>query len=212
MLTARQTGGRGRGSNQWWFAEGALAFSLVVDAAGSSLPQERWPQIALTTGLAVCEALQQLYPPGIFGLKWPNDVYLGDRKLCGILVEAPSHRGRVVIGVGINVNNSFTAAPLALQETATSLFDAAGAEFDLSETLIAVVRQMIGDMKALTKSAKLSDRFSRCCLLTGRNVQIETGLRRIAGRCQGIDDDGRLLLQTAVGLQRIVSGTVVSWD
>jgi BirA family transcriptional regulator, biotin operon repressor / biotin---[acetyl-CoA-carboxylase] ligase len=212
VLTARQTGGRGRGNNPWWSANGALTFSLVLDTARWSLRLDRWPQIALTSGLAICEALQQLYPPGIFGLKWPNDVYLGDRKLCGILVEAPSHRGRIVIGVGINVNNSFQAAPLSLQEIATSLVDVAGTEFDMSEMLTAVVRRMIAETDLLTSGATLSDRFSRYCLLTGRTVQIENGRHRIAGRCQGIDQEGRLLLQTAGGLQRIVSGTVVSWD
>ena len=212
VLTAKQIGGRGRGNNQWWSADGALTFSLVVDAAQSSLPQERWPQIALTTGLAVCEALHRLYPPGVFGLKWPNDVYLAGRKLCGILVEAPSHRGRVVIGVGINVNNSFANAPPALQQTATSLLDAAGAEFDLNETLIAVVRRMIADTDSLAKDSRFGERFSRYCLLTGRNVQIETSRQRIAGRCQGIDDAGGLLLQTPAGLRRVVSGTVLSWE
>lgn len=212
VLTAQQTGGRGRGSNQWWSARGALTFSLVVDAWSWRLPQERWPLIALTTGLAVCDALHRLYPPGVFGLKWPNDVYLAGRKVCGILVEAPSHGGRVIVGVGININNSFSAAPPALQQTATSLVDSADGEFDLNETLIAVVQGMIANIQDLASNAPLSDRFSRYCLLTGRTVQIESGRQRTTGRCEGIDDEGRLLVQTASGSQRMVSGTVVSWD
>jgi BirA family biotin operon repressor/biotin-[acetyl-CoA-carboxylase] ligase len=212
VLTERQTGGRGRGANQWWSSDGALTFSLVVDAAASRLPSERWPQIALATGLAVCEALHELYPPGIFGLKWPNDVYLAGRKLCGILVEAPAHRGRVVIGVGINVNNSIATAPAELQQTGTSLHDTAGAEFDLNEVLIAVLRQMLARLAGLASAWTLAADFSSYCLLTGRAVQIETGGQRGAGRCQGIDDEGRLLVHTSFGLQRIVSGTVVSWE
>jgi BirA family transcriptional regulator, biotin operon repressor / biotin---[acetyl-CoA-carboxylase] ligase len=212
VLTERQTGGRGRGANQWWSSEGALTFSLVVDAAAWGLPAERWPQIALATGLAVCETLQGLYPAGLFGLKWPNDVYLSGRKLCGILVEAPAHRGRVVIGVGINVNNSFASAPSQLQQIATSLHDIAGAEFDLNEVLIGVVRQTLVRLRALGSSETLAADFSRYCVLTGRTVQIETGRQRMAGRCQGVDEEGRLLVQTSTGLQRIVSGSVVSWD
>jgi BirA family biotin operon repressor/biotin-[acetyl-CoA-carboxylase] ligase len=212
VLTAQQTGGRGRGNNQWWSADGALTFSLVIDAAQLSLPHDRWPQIALTTGLAICEVLCSLYPPGVFGLKWPNDVYLTGRKVCGILVEAPAHRGRVVIGVGMNVNNSFATAPGGLHQTATSLFDSARAEFDLNETLITVVQRMIAATDELAKGANVGDRFSRYCLLTGRTVQIDTRRQRIAGRCLGIDGQGRLLVQTPTNLHEVVSGTVVSWD
>lgn len=212
VLTQRQTGGRGRGVNQWWSSEGALTFSLIVDAAALRLPSQRWPQIALASGLAVCEALHAIYPPGVFGLKWPNDVYLSGRKLCGILVEAPAHRGRVVVGIGINVNNSFDAAPPEFQQTATSLYDAASAQFDLSEVLIAVVRQTLVRLAGLGSGQMLAADFSRYCLLTGCGVQVETGRKRMAGRCQGIDDEGKLLIQTPAGLERIVSGTVVSWE
>src|SRR5689334_9373164 len=63
-------------TNEWGAAEGALTFSLVIDAQAWSVRSENWPQIALVAGLAVCESLHTLYPPGIFGLKWPNDVLL----------------------------------------------------------------------------------------------------------------------------------------
>lgn len=209
VLAAQQTGGRGRGVNRWWSASGALTFSLVVDAAERGLPLERWPSLALLSGLAVCETLHQLYPPGMFGLKWPNDVYLGGRKLCGILVEAPSHRGRIVVGVGINVNNSFAGAPTELRERATSLCDAAGGPFDLSEVLIAVVERMIERMQS---ADLLAEDFGRYCLLTGRLVQIESGQERIVGRCLGIDAHGALLVQTESGQRRVHAGTVVAWS
>lgn len=212
VLAERQKGGRGRGVNRWWSSEGALTFSLVVDAAAWRLPLERWPQIALVTGLAVCESLQAIYPPGVFGLKWPNDVYVSGRKVCGILVEAGPHDGRVVIGVGINVNNSFSDAPNELRQRATSLSDAAGGEFDLSETLIAVVGRMNQRLAGLPDEDSLAEDFSRYCLLTGRTVQIESGRQRLAGLCRGIDDQGALLVQTAAGQESIRSGSVLSWD
>src|SRR5687768_4110674 len=76
VLTQQQTGGRGRGANQWWAAEGSLTFSLVLDAHQQTIPSENWPRIALVIGLAVCESLQAIFPQGIFGLKWPNDVLI----------------------------------------------------------------------------------------------------------------------------------------
>lgn len=212
VLASRQTGGRGRGVNRWWSSEGALTFSLVVDAANLSLALNRWPQIALVTGLAVCESLHALYPAGNFGLKWPNDVYLNGRKLCGILVEAPSHRGRVVIGVGINVNNSFVSAPAELRETATSLSDASNDIFDLSDVLIAVIQRMGARLSQLGSAFGFSDEFSRYCLLTGRNVQIQLGREAFVGHCSGIDRDGALCIATSQGPQRLHSGSVISWD
>jgi BirA family transcriptional regulator, biotin operon repressor / biotin---[acetyl-CoA-carboxylase] ligase len=211
VLTACQTAGRGRGSNQWWGAEGALTFSLLINAEGIGLPMERWPCIALVTGLAVCEALQATFPEGVFNLKWPNDVYLGGRKLCGILVEVPSHtRGRFVIGVGINVNNSFTTAPFELREKATALCDAAGGEFDLSEVLSHVIARILRRIHDYADPThRFIAEFRRYCLLTGRTVRIEQGSTLITGQCQGIAEDGTLLVQTETGLKQIVSGTVI---
>src|SRR5438093_8998371 len=57
VLAERQTAGRGRGTNRWWSDEGALTFSLVLEASHQRLPPTRWPQVALMAGLAVCEAL-----------------------------------------------------------------------------------------------------------------------------------------------------------
>jgi BirA family transcriptional regulator, biotin operon repressor / biotin---[acetyl-CoA-carboxylase] ligase len=212
VLAAEQTGGRGRGTNRWWSSAGALTFSLVVDAAAWQLPLDRWPQIALATGLAICESLQAVFPPGVFALKWPNDVYLAGRKVCGILVEAPSHRGRVVIGVGLNVNNSLAGAPPEVKDRSAALCDAAGAEFDLTEVLIAVVGQMNQRLAGLAGEVSLAADFSRYCLLTGRTVKLETGRHEILGSCRGIDDQGALMVQTPSGLERIRSGTVVSWQ
>lgn len=107
VVAAEQTAGRGRGSNRWWSPRGGLMFSLAVEAPPSKLPPARWPQIALVSGLAVCEALEDFVPRADLRLKWPNDVYLAGRKVCGILSESvPGCRDRIVIGIGINVNNT----------------------------------------------------------------------------------------------------------
>src|SRR5262245_30735712 len=87
VLAESQTAGRGRGVNRWWSAEGALTFSLVLQAPCERLPPDRWPQVALVAGVAVCEALEGLVPQAEVRVKWPNDVYLGSGKVCGILCE-----------------------------------------------------------------------------------------------------------------------------
>ncbi len=210
VLAGRQTGGRGRGANRWWASDGALTFSLLLDSRAADLPPHDWPRISLTTALAAAHTLRQLLPQREVRLKWPNDVYLQRHKVCGILVEnAPRQPDRIVIGVGLNVNNSFAAAPPDLQGVGTSLIDAAGAPFDRTGVLIALLDQLATGLATIgAAAAGLADRWRELCLLEGRTVQVAQGARHVVGVCQGIDDEGALLLQTEGGIQRCLAGVV----
>ncbi len=212
IVADRQTAGRGRGENAWWSAEGALTFSLILDAGGCGIAPERWPQVSLTTGLAVCEALDALVPQANLKLKWPNDVMLGGKKLCGILSEIPSSlKGRIVVGIGINVNNSLEDAPPAVRDVAVSLRDATGARHDGLDVLIRVLQHLELEFARLSESSmSLSKRFRERCWLNGREVSIENGFAAVQGLCGGIDDEGALLVQTPLGLERVLSGTVTA--
>lgn len=214
VLTAEQTSGRGRGQNVWWSTEGSLAFSLVIDAAEFNLPQELWPQASLTTGLSVCLALEQLLGMGQVALKWPNDVHLQRRKVGGILVEVgPRPSGKLVFGIGLNVNNSLAEASNELQSTATSLFDVIGRRFDRTDVLTAVLAQLEQQFARLaTHDPHLATDWQSRCALRGRTVEIDSGNRRTTGTCLGIDRDGALLIETDQGPQRIFGGTVVRID
>jgi BirA family biotin operon repressor/biotin-[acetyl-CoA-carboxylase] ligase len=217
VLAERQTAGRGRGANRWWSADGALTFSLVVEADAGRLPPDRRPQVALVAGLAVCEALQSLAPSADMRVKWPNDVYLGGRKVCGILSESvPGWRDRLVVGIGINVNNSFQEPRVAgLNETATSLIDHDGVSRNLTSTLVEVLdrfdfrwREFLGGC-----FPSLAGQYRQRCFLTGRTVTIEQadGARHI-GLCRGIDDDGALCMRSEMSEFRAVSGTISHWE
>ena len=89
VLAESQTQGRGRGTNLWWAQPGALTFSLLIKTDQAQLPPDRWPQVSLTAGLAVCEAIEEFVGEPAIQLKWPNDVYVRQRKACGILIEMP---------------------------------------------------------------------------------------------------------------------------
>ena len=210
VLTERQTQGRGRGEHRWWSTAGALTFSLVLDMGVGEIPSERWPQVSLTAGLAVCEALSLLHPEIEAGLKWPNDIYIGRRKICGILIEAPSRpKGRMVVGVGINVNNSFAHAPEELRGTATSLHEATGCQFNLNDVLIHFLKALSTDLELLTSDpARVRQRWQQYCRLTGRAVRVSRGQQRIHGICQGIDDDGALVVRTDAGVERCFAGEI----
>ncbi|TWU08687.1 Bifunctional ligase/repressor BirA [Symmachiella macrocystis] len=210
VLTPAQTGGRGRGANRWWSTAGALTFSVLVSPDVVELPVARHPQISLTVGVAVCEALRQRFPQADIGLKWPNDVFLHEKKVCGILVEVPPQRRDIlVIGIGLNVNNSLKSAPAELQATATSLSDAVGNKFELSEILIEVLHMLEQRLAWLSASdPQLARRWEEFSLLRGKTVYIENHQNDIAGICQGIDEEGGLLLRTPSGIERVTHGIV----
>jgi len=214
ILAARQSAGRGRGSNRWWSAPGAVTFSLVLDSRQLGLPLERWPQIALAAGGAVCEAIEQLIPDADAKVKWPNDVYVAGKKACGILVEAPADgAGRLIVGVGVNVNNSLEGAPRELAQIATSMTDAAGQKFDLTDVLLAILSRFADWRSDLVHDERgLIERWRTRCLLTGKRVCLNAGARQVTGVCRGIDDVGRLVLSSPAGTQHYLSGTIISFE
>ena len=210
----QQTAGRGRGANRWWASEGALTFTLLLNTQDLGLPQERWPQVSLTTGLAVCAALQELLPQADIALKWPNDVFLHGRKICGILVEVPPRQStKLVVGIGININNSLTQAPAELWPNATALCDASHRTWDLASVLIQVLQQLDRHLRQLAANdPELPQRWQELCFLRGRLIHHTVGDRVTIGMCQGVDQQGALLLQTESGLSRVMGGVITKWE
>ncbi len=224
VLAESQTAGRGRGTNQWWSNTGALTFSVMLATEPAGLPTECWPQVSLTVGLAVCEALEELLSRGVpttslstlpaVQLKWPNDVYIEGRKICGILVETPrDHRGRLLLGIGINANNSVDDAPDELQSTATTLYDLTGRSFSLAEVLILVLKQLADRLHPDDLwNAEVREGWRQRCFLTGKKIRVDLGVRQVEGICRGIDDDGALLLDVGDKVERHFAGVVTLLD
>lgn len=207
----RQTAGRGRGQNAWWSAEGALTFSLLFDPLALHLPLSRWSQVALVTGLAVADALEQYLPPTSVQLKWPNDVYADGRKICGILTEVPPGRtDRLVVGIGVNVANSLARAPNDLQSTSASLTDLLGEGCpDRGDVLTSLVVRWEWWLRRLAADdVNFPALWRTKCYLTGERVSVAIGPENQTGVCLGLDDDGALLLETDQGVRRVLAGTV----
>src|SRR5262245_20640762 len=175
VLAERQTAGRGRGANRWCSADGALTFSLVLEARRDRLPPDRWPQVALVAGVAVCEALEGLAPRAELRVKWPNDVYLADGKVCGILCESiPGMSDRIVVGIGVNVNNTRQETGASGQRTtAASLVEHDGMQRDLTEVLIHVLDEMDRRWRELLEGnfEEAATVYRERCLLTSRIVR-----------------------------------------
>ena len=211
VVTSRQTAGRGRSSNQWWSSTGALTCSLVIRPDDFGIAEREWPKASLTTGLSICLALDTLAGEQEVSLKWPNDVWMNRRKICGILIEVGGRRPTptLVIGIGINVNNSFSDAPDELREIATSLVDTTGTVFDLTEVLVGVLGELERQLVRLRDGDRqLAAEWQARCALRGRSIELESGHQRFVGICLGIDADGAIMLQTPVGQERFFGGMI----
>ena len=205
VLAHQQLRGRGRGTNQWHSSEGSLTFSLIVPT--HSLESKRVPQISLTIGLALCQTLEGLFPQADLGLKWPNDVFVADKKIAGVLIEMPSQRpARCVIGVGLNVNNSIDSA---VQIPATTLREVSGQTMDPADVLIRCLNEIERGLTAIEQnSSALIDLWRSYDYLLGRRIEVHTYGETHVGVARGIDDFGALLLETSQGIMPCVGGVV----
>lgn len=220
VVVARlQTAGRGRGSNTWWADDGALTFSLLLDTARWTITPRDWPRLSLAAGVAVCDALagMNLESRSSLGLRWPNDVLIDGRKVCGILIEspggAPPAKDRLIVGIGINVNNSWQAAPPDAGPEGTALCDVTGRRHDVQTILFGVLRALAERLKQLADGdEQLPQAWQQLDLLRGRTVRIDTNGHHTEGTCVEIATDGALVLEAADGHQRIYSGIVTALE
>jgi BirA family biotin operon repressor/biotin-[acetyl-CoA-carboxylase] ligase len=207
VVVDHQTAGRGRLDRSWVTPAGtALTFSAVVDP---QLPDQRWPLLPLAAGVATAAAVRRA---GVeVALKWPNDVLVDNRKLCGILVERverPDRKPLAVIGIGINTDLEESELPVP---TATSLA-LLGAPTDRAALLGWVLTELDGVLDALPADpdAFLDTYRERCDTLDRAvEVQLPDG-STLRGTASGIDDVGRLLVEPSDGPPVAVgSGDVV---
>lgn len=215
VLTDQQTSGRGRGQNVWWSTAGALTCSVVLDADQHGPPPESRPLVALAAGLAVRALVLDLVPDQPVFTKWPNDVLVGDRKLCGILSEqhATPDGTVLVIGIGVNLNNSLSAAPDEVRHRATSVFDLTAGSVDLTESLIGLLSHLRRTLEELRRNPVMIARAcAQCNRLQGTTVTVQAPTETVQGECVGIADDGALLLQAGGTVREIRAGTVLDYS
>ena len=209
VIAEEQTAGRGRGSNRWWTGTGSLAFSILINPAQFGIEARYASMVPLAAATAIVEVVTRYLPSPAVGIHWPNDVYLGTRKLAGILVEALGD-GRQIVGIGLNVNNSVAAAPAEVAAIVASLGDEVGAPLDrtdvLSELLGALERAFEDLGRAREDLATTADEL---CTQRGTSLTLTVGEERVTGLCTGIAPDGALVLETPAGRRVIYSGIVV---
>ena len=206
----RQSDGRGRGTHRWYGSEGTLMFSVLFDMTALGIAQHLWPQFSLVTGLSVAETLEVFLPQSAVGLKWPNDVWLAGRKVCGILIEQPPRMpGRLVAGLGWNVNTAFASAPDELRSIATSMRDTSGSLVDENDVLRCFLQRWETNLTQLADgSFDLAARWTRFCVLRDQRIRVSATELECTGDCLGIASDGALLVNDGHQTRRYYAGTV----
>ncbi|MFJ2367620.1 bifunctional biotin--[acetyl-CoA-carboxylase] ligase/biotin operon repressor BirA [Pseudomonas sp. NPDC087697] len=208
VLAERQTAGRGRRGRKWVspFAEN-IYYSLVLRIDGGMRQLEG---LSLVVGLAVMQTLRDLGIAGA-GLKWPNDVLVGEKKIAGILLELvgdPADVCHVVLGVGINVNMQMADE---VDQQWTSMRLEAGRAFDrnlLVARLGGVLQEHLSRHQSAGFSA-LQSEWEQGHLWQGRAVSLIAGVNRIDGVVMGIDGQGALRLKVD-GVEKVFSGGELS--
>lgn len=212
LVAEAQTAGRGRLGRNWYSQRGdSLTFSL-----GMPLEPLDWSGLSLVVGISIADSLDEKRESGEYiGLKWPNDLWLGnpgcERKLGGILVETAKQDGSryVVVGVGINIGACifFGGAAPATAGIPPGYLQNLFPDLDASAALLSIVPKLVQNIQAFAQFgfAPFQARFARRDVLSGRAVQLSTGLE---GTARGVSENGALLVHTSAGMKEITSSEV----
>ncbi len=199
LVAEQQTAGRGRLGRHWSSAPGSsLTFSL-----GLLLQPAAWDGLSLVAGLSVASSLH-----AEIQLKWPNDLWVQDCKLAGILIETSATAGNTglryaVIGVGINI----APQPTEGLSTHPACLQALLPHTNAALALESVASPLLRDLVRFERDgfAPFAARFAARDALLGRPVSLSDGMQ---GTAQGVDGRGALLVRTAQGMQHISSAEV----
>ena len=210
FLAEEQTAGRGRGANSWQSPRSTGIYCSVV--LRPPMPPSDVLALSLASGLAVHAAIQQVDSRVNPDLKWPNDVLIGGKKVCGILTEMNAEATRVryiVVGVGINVNQASFPEDLP----ATSLRLVTGSEWSRVELVAALLKSLDREYRQLVEDpdvrSSIPQRFAQqSSWVFGKKVRIEENGSAFEGTTEGLDPRGFLQVRTPHGLQTVLSGTI----
>ncbi len=211
VIAELQTAGRGRLGRSWHSPPGLNLYTTVI--LRPTRPIAEIPRLSLMAGIACAETLATV-APGMAALKWPNDIWLNDRKAGGIISEAIADAKQqlscVLIGIGLNLNLGLEDIPADLRDKATSVRIATGHRCDrigVAATLFNRLNSRYMEVEAHGFAA-LRAEYERYFALTGKIVTVVDGTSRISGRVSGIDADGAMMLETANGTIHVMAGEV----
>ncbi|MDD2598607.1 MAG: biotin--[acetyl-CoA-carboxylase] ligase [Kiritimatiellae bacterium] len=210
FCAGEQSQGRGRMSRTWFSPPGVnLYFSMLLRPAVAT---DLAMSLPLVVGLAVAEAIKDLAPELEPRVKWPNDILINGRKVCGILCEMQAQIDcgvrYIIAGAGVNVNLEREILPAELRSTATSLKAEAGRALSCVELLAGVLNIFerhygVWQRAGFKPLAGLMERYDA---LAGAEVTVRQGELVVSGQACGVQDDGALKIETPQGIVAIYSG------
>lgn len=208
-VSEMQTGGKGRLGRTWYAPFGTgIWMSMIVKP--EIIPMDA-PKITLLTAVSVAQAVRQ--ETGIKpGIKWPNDLLINGKKICGILTEMKADMDRihyVIIGIGINVNEE--QFPADIRETATSLKLETGKAINRAGLAAVVLNKWEENYQDFLQGgfSRIKPRWKEYTVNLGADVTVNTLQGVIQGRAVDIDDEGMLLVEDSEGIMhKIVAGDV----
>lgn len=216
FVTECQTGGKGRRGRSWISPAGSgIWMSLLLrpdikpyDASMLTIV------VAMATARAIAEVVKNdTDSDAECMIKWPNDIVLGDRKICGILTEMSAELEQinyVVVGIGINVNT--TDFDDSIKDTASSIYVQTNDHVKRSDIIAAFARHFTGYYKEFVKTCDLSglmEDYNKCLINAGREVRIIERNGEYTAAAAGIDEEGRLIVKKSDGtVEKIVAGEV----
>ncbi|RPI27214.1 MAG: biotin--[acetyl-CoA-carboxylase] ligase [Acidobacteria bacterium] len=209
FVAKEQTAGRGRLGRSWASPPGGLWFTVLWPLAASVASAQAAP---LVVGLAVLRAIEN-HCSGPCRIKWPNDILIRARKICGILceLESQSDTPALVIGIGINANFHSSDLPVGVSYPGTTLLDETGIQTDLHrllrETLDGLSQTLLGfEREGLTPFLGLIN--ARLAWVGARVTVCGSEAGEVTGLLRGVDERGRLVIDRDGRLLALLTGEV----
>jgi BirA family biotin operon repressor/biotin-[acetyl-CoA-carboxylase] ligase len=211
IFAESQSAGRGRMGRRWSSPAGrGLWFSVLLRP---SLAPSECTQLTAASANALVRAIQST--TGITPeIKWPNDLLIKGKKIAGILTEMSAeleHVRSVVLGIGIDVNQTASEFPADIRNIATSLKLATGKSVSRADLAEAVLHELDREYARILAGdfAAVAEEWAGYCTTLGKLATIDMGTRRVRGRAEALDENGALLLRTEHGrIERIIGGEV----
>jgi len=209
VIAESQSSGKGRLGKKWISPSGGVWMTIILRP---DIPPRQAPQLTLVTGVAVAETLSKECGLDV-GIKWPNDILIGNKKVSGILTEAITNQELdfVVVGIGIDLNVDLDSFPPELREGATSL----KRELDRDIPGVKLVQNFLADFENLYNEFKAGNfpeilaEWRRLSKTIGRQVEVRKRGRVVTGEAVGVNKDGMLILETEDGLRKVISGECI---
>ncbi len=209
IIAETQTAGKGRIGRTWISPKGNLYFSVVLKP---DIPLQKAPLITLMGAVAVASTVQSMLALQAV-IKWPNDVLIGQKKICGLLTEMSAEQDRIkhiVLGVGVNVNMDLDAIPSDVRKNVTTLASEAGKNIRRTPLLC----QLLLDLEHwyrvfLEDEESVLSEWKKLNVTIGNRVTVRSLKDTREGLAQGIDREGRLVIRLDDGSEvHVASGDV----